>query len=222
MIGHKYLYINQFDWKDASVDFQEEPKTNSIYKAEENKKFYRVILSVVNGAARGFDLEKKLMKGEFDTWDCDVEEVTLDNLFDLAISNKDLKMMAEDGDSIKEGIAEEQAEDSLAEMTLLNGLGESLYELKEFDLDHYEALTSMTTKISDAISSPTYIQLTEGLSFDPRAARIANISIATNLLESHINNKNELDLSDILDAIYYLTLEVIRIHKTNKLIKSIK
>lgn len=221
MKKHKYLYIHQFDWKVNEMAFQEEPRTKGVYLAEETEKAYKITFPQENDMLTGFVLEKKLMKGEFETWDCDIEEITIDNLMDLKISTGDLKMMAQ-SDKKDLGIAEEQAEGTLEEMGLLDELGESLSMLKDFDADHYEALTSMATKISDAIASPSYIQLTDGLSFDPKTARIANISIATNLLESHINNKNELDLSDLLDAVYYLTLEVIRIHKTNKLIKSFK
>jgi len=219
MTGHKYLYIHHFDWKEpeAMERFGEEPKSNSVYLAENNKAFYRVILSSSPDMFAGFVLEKKLMEGEYDAWDCDVEEVTIKNLLSLNILNKDLKMMSEDVVEDEEIPQQERNK----EFVLLDDLAESLYALKEFDNDFYEALTSMTTKIADAIASPNYIQLTEGLSFNPVTAKIANISIASNLLESHINNKDELALSDLLDAIYYLTLETTRIHKMNKLFKSL-
>jgi len=221
MRKHKYLYIHQFDWKVNEMAFQEEPRVGGVYLAEETEKAYKITFPIDDDMITGFVLEKKLMKGEFETWDCDIEEVAIDNLMDLKIATKDLKMMAE-GSEGDYDMDEEMDIGMAKEMWLLDELGDSLSALRDFDVEHYEALTSMATKISDAISSPSYIQLTDGLSFDPKSARIANISIAANLLESHINNKNELDLSDLLDAVYYLTLEVIRIHKTNKLVKNIK
>jgi len=217
MTGYKYLYINQFDWKDVDrdINFNGEPKTNSVYLAENHNTFYRVILSRDVGLM-GFVLEKKLMEGEYDNWVCDVEEVGIKNLLMLGISNKDLKMMAADVEE-----TQEQPPQQETEFSLLDSLGKSLYMLKDFDPEFYEAVTSMTTKIADAISSPSYIQLTEGLSFHPQAARNSNVSIATYLLECHLNAIDKSELKDLLDAVYYLTLEVVRIHKMNKLLNSI-
>ena len=206
----KYLYINQFDWMNESgdLDFNGEPKKGSVYSAEDHPKYYRITLSE-NQKYIGFHLEKSMMVGEYENWECDVEEITMDNLFNLNISNKDLQMMAEEEDrSVEEEVDQEQM--------LLDDLGSSLFMLNDFDTDVYEAVTKVTTLVSDALASPSYIQIADGLAWDNRTAKVSNISIATYLLESYLNEKDPLKMSDLINAIYQLVLETARIHKIAK------
>ena len=206
----KYLYIHQFEWTNESgdLDFNGEPKNGSVYRAEDHKKYYRITLSE-NQQYIGFHLEKDMMQGEYPSWECDIEEITMGNLFDLNISNKDLQMMAEE----ESQLAEEEVDQ---EQMLLDDLGSSLFMLNDFDSDIYEAVTKVTTLVSDALASPSYIQIADGLAWDNRTAKVSNISIATYLLESYLNEQEPLKMTDLINAIYQLILETARVHKVAK------
>ena len=214
-VTNKYLYIHSWIWKDMEGEkiFDGRPKSGRVYLADEQKAVYRIILKTAD-RFMGIDLPKELMvsEGNHESWDCNIELVTARNLLDLGISTPDLKMMAEEEEP-QEPVMDK---DALMEK-LLDDLGSSLYMLNDFDEDMYEAIVKITTRVSDALSNPQYVSLLDGLAWSPQTAKISNVTLATNHLEAYLNNNKESDISSLLDAIFQISIEIIRKHKILKL-----
>jgi len=212
MARSKYLYIHKFEWNDefgASM-FNGEPKNGRVYLAEESTHKYRILLLPTQEYA-GVNIKKDDLVGSGENWDCDIEVVSIDNLLDLELSSKDLKMMAENVPA--ESMISE--DDIIAVM--LDSLDQSLGDLMNTDPDAHEALVMISTILSESMINPTFISLTEGMENHPKTAKITNISIAISELESYLNEPNHLEMSYVLNALRQLFIETIRLHKLNKI-----
>jgi len=214
MTKNAYLYIHQFEWNDeiGSEMFHGEPKKGRVYYAEDLGDMYQVTVAPTQSYA-GVTIKKShLVDSSHEAWDCDVEVVTIYNLLELDISNKDLKMMA-DGE-LEES---EEATTETRNNQLLDDLGESLNELRAYDNDAYEAMVMITTIMAESVLKPRYISLTEGLEQDLRTAKTTNVAIIASELESYINEPDPFEMSYLLNAVRQILIETIRLHKLNKL-----
>jgi hypothetical protein len=210
---NKYLYIHKFDWNDesSSLMFNGEPKSNRVYFAEDDGDKYLLMIDQTKEYA-GLSIQKGEFEITGENWDCDIEEVSVNNLLDLDLSTKDLKMMAENK---LDKPTKENTEETF-HLELIDSLGEVLSELRDYDKEAYETLVMITTVMSSAILSDGYIDLVGDLEKNPRTAKIANVSIATSWLEAYMNDINPLDMSHLLNSLRQLTIETIRLHKLNK------
>jgi hypothetical protein len=112
-------------------------------------------------------------------------------------------------DDTKAPIVEEVVEPS----SITDELESSLFMLRDQDEEAHEAVTSMMTVISDELTGTNYLTLTSDLSWNPATAKVANVTAAALQIESYLNEKDPHNLGDLLEAIYSLTVEVIRKHK---------
>lgn len=205
MKDRAFLFFREFKWK--TPEKLPYPKEGRVYLSVDEKDNF--IVPFDDGT--GLFLEKDSLTGEYETWDCDVDEVTFDNILELPIKAEDIKMMA----TVEEtGEVEMQAEEDNA--NIVKELGSSLYMLREEDPDAYEAVVSMVTMIADGLVGGNYIELTSDLSWNPATAKIANVTAATMQIESYLNESNPTKIGDLLNAIYTLTVEIVRKHKLLK------
>lgn len=226
MRKNKFLYVHKFEWVslEDSQEYKGSPAVGAVYPAEEHGEFYTFGITGKDKTKKiGFQLQKDAMEGDYENWDCHFEEITLDNLFDLDISTRDLKKMAgivPPAEPLPAIELEEEKQEPIEDINtaIFDEMGASLFNLQNFDEDVYEALVMITRMVADSIVSTRYVKLTDGLEWnEPEISKVSNIAIATHLLERYINEKNPMKLGDIIDAIYQLTVEVSRVHKIAKI-----
>lgn len=205
MKGKTFLFFREFEWNTPQKNTY--PKEGRVYLSAIEKKNFVVPFN----DGTGLFLEKELMEGEYENWNCNVEEVTIDNLLDLPIKADDIKMMANIEDT-----GEVAMETPSEYSSIIEDLGSSLFMLRDEDPDSYEALVSMMTILSDGLLGGNYIALTNDLSWNPATAKIANVTAATLQIESYLNESDPTKIGDILNAIYTLTVEIVRKHKLLK------
>jgi len=233
--GFQFLYFTEFKWIDIGQKdyFGGEPNSSRVYKAiDDSKLFWRIPL----GDSGGIALEKdQTINEDHDQWSCDYVEITKKNLLDLDICLDDLKGMRDalrdpladfttthnEGDDFvvhgEERAEEERSMSKEAHKKLITLMKESLKELRAFDMDHYETMIALTTMISEALATPSHIALTDGIAWSEKTGKIANITMATQNLESYLNTNKAgaVAASDLIDAIYSITIEIIRLKKGN-------
>jgi len=213
MENYKYLYIHKFGWLDeqGTLDFDGEPKSNTVYKADEEEYFYKISLQQ-NQEKVGIAIQKDglICDGEDgESWTCEIEVVTSENLFDLNISEQDLSMMANEV-SHKIGFNPEGLN-----KVLMSEMKDALLDLKSFDVEMFEAMTSITTLMSKSMTSSPYITITDGLAWHPRSAKISAVSNSVMCLQRYINDEED-DTNEVLEAIFIMITELMRQHKLHR------
>jgi hypothetical protein len=206
MKNRSFLFFRKFHWN--TPDGMVFPKEGRVYLSDSEGDRHIVPFE----DSTGLFLEKESMNGEFETWSCEVEEITLDNLLDLPITANDIKMMAAT-ENIMDGMLDHEENH---ERRILDEMGSSLFLLKDDDPDAYEAFLKIITLLSDSYSSRAYIALTDDLMWNPVTARLSNITLASYQLESYLNEKDPTKIGDLLNSIYTLFTEVVRKHKELK------
>lgn len=211
MKDYKYLYINGFTWLDEEMmdSFGYEPKVGHVYKASDNAMFYKLTFKE-NQEHSGVNIQKSDLKNDDETgnWTCDIEVITVKNLFDFDISDKDMSMMAND---VSHEI--DYNPDGMDKM-VKNDLKEALTELREMDNEMYEALSRVTSIMARAITDGSRVVLTDTMQWHPKTAKTTSVALTISALELYLSSDD--DTNYVLDAIYPLIIEMMRQHKIHR------
>lgn len=220
----RYIYIKSFEWIDQAMGDRlgGEPIIGRVYRAldEEDSTFYRIALKF-----GGIALHKNPANvTQDDVWACDYELITKKNILPLAITYTDLKMMLDDEDNsdpmnrpkiVLESDAGEPEFKGPENVELEDFMEESLKELMVFDMDMYESLLRLTINLADALITPAYIPLTDGMGWNSKTGKTTNVTIATYSLEKYLNQNNN-EPNNLFNAAFGITTEIIRLYKTKK------
>lgn len=219
-----FLYTKTFQWKDGNskIIFKNKPEINRVYIAKQNKDsgFYDIMLPNEVGA---YGLVLDSLVTDSPKWTCDFIPITYTNILDFELHLDDIKMITEElnthpveKEHITIGVDEDKKATALAmdkqiEYTIMD----SLENLKDTDRLAYETVAGLVQYLSTKMSmqeGDTFVDnmILEGFAL----GKGGSMALILNELQGYMLEDDR--PHNLVRAIYYILLEIIRYKINNK------